>query len=46
MNGLLGTFFLKNFNESGLSPWYTNDFTEELNTPEWTFYGNCLKRFP
>jgi hypothetical protein len=37
---------LKNFSNPSMSPWYSSDFTEELNTPEWTFYGQCLKRFP
>lgn len=36
---------LKNPNDSGLSPWYTLDFGEELVTPEWTFYNSELKRF-
>jgi hypothetical protein len=25
------------------SPWYSTDFGEVLNTPEWTFYANQLK---
>jgi len=26
-----------------LSPWYSTDFGDVLNTPEWTFYANQLK---
>jgi uncharacterized protein DUF4846 len=36
---------LKNFNNDSLNPWYPLDFGEVLNTPEWTFYKNDLKRF-
>ncbi|MFL5751915.1 MAG: DUF4846 domain-containing protein [Bacteroidia bacterium] len=35
---------LKNFNSS-LSPWYSVDFGEELETPEWTFTKKQLMRF-
>jgi hypothetical protein len=27
------------------SPWYSVDFGEILETPEWTFYKTDLKRF-
>lgn len=36
---------LKNYNEPDLSPWYRLDFENQLDTPEWTFYQNDLKRF-
>jgi hypothetical protein len=36
---------LKNFNDDGLSPWYSLNFREELKTPEWTFGRDQLKRF-
>ncbi len=36
---------LQNFNEKGISPWYTTDFENELLTPEWTFERADLKRF-
>ena len=36
---------LKNFNETGLSPWYSTNFDETLYTPEWTFSKTDLKRF-
>ncbi|MFT7603416.1 MAG: hypothetical protein ACI8VT_000983, partial [Saprospiraceae bacterium] len=36
---------LKNYENDSLSPWYSLDFGEQLNTPEWTFYKNNLKRF-
>lgn len=36
---------LINPNNSGLSPWYREDFGETLNTPEWTFKKSDLKRF-
>jgi len=28
-----------------MSPWYSEDFGQVLNTPEWTFFLNELKRF-
>jgi hypothetical protein len=34
---------LKNFNDSDLSPWYSEDFGEQLLTPEWTFERESLK---
>jgi len=37
---------LKNPNDSKLSPWYSlTNLTNELNTPEWNFNVNELKRF-
>ncbi|MDH5598685.1 MAG: DUF4846 domain-containing protein [Cyclobacteriaceae bacterium] len=36
---------LKNPNDPALSPWYTTDFGATLNTPEWRFDENSLKRF-
>lgn len=36
---------LKNPGDSRLSPWYELDFGEELETPNWTFKKNDLKRF-
>lgn len=36
---------LKNEQDEGISPWYSVDFGEELNTPEWTFKRGDLKRF-
>lgn len=36
---------LKNPSNEDLSPWYSADFGDVLNTPEWTFYENELKRF-
>lgn len=36
---------LKNPQNKQLSPWYFCDFENELQTPEWTFYKNNLKRF-
>jgi len=36
---------LKNPSNEDLSPWYSTDFGDVLNTPEWTFYKNELKRF-
>ncbi len=35
---------LKNNNDK-ISPWYSVDFGEILETPEWTFYKTDLKRF-
>jgi len=37
---------LKNPNNNNLSPWYSADFEEILETPEWTFTKNDLYRFP
>jgi hypothetical protein len=37
---------LRNPDDPELSPWYDLDFGDELVTPEWTFRGGCLKRFP
>ena len=36
---------LKNPNSNSLSPWYSLDFKGDLQTPEWLFYRNELKRF-
>ncbi len=36
---------LKNPNDAKLSPWYSVDFGEVLQTPEWTFRKIDLKRF-
>ncbi|QQS28290.1 MAG: DUF4846 domain-containing protein [Sphingobacteriales bacterium] len=36
---------LKNLNDPSLSPWYHNDEALQLNTPEWNFDTNSLKRF-
>ncbi len=36
---------LKNPNNNKISPWYSVDFGEILETPEWTFYKTDLKRF-
>ena len=36
---------LNNPNDRGLSPWYSIDFGKSLNTPEWRFERNALKRF-
>ena len=36
---------LKNPSDPALSPWYSADFTGELETPEWTFTAAQLKRF-
>ena len=36
---------LKNPNNKDMSPWYSTDFGEILNTPEWTFNRSDLKRF-
>lgn len=34
---------LKNMNDIGISPWYKNDISGKLYTPEWTFETNQLK---
>lgn len=36
---------LRNFNNHNLSPWYSEDFGSQLETPEWTFERNSLKTF-
>jgi len=36
---------LKNNADSMKSPWYSSDFGEQLNTPEWTFNKEQLMRF-
>jgi len=36
---------LKNPKDTVLSPWYSADISNELQTPEWTFTKNQLKRF-
>ncbi len=37
---------LKNLYNKKISPWYSAKFTTTLNTPEWTFSKDDLKRFP
>jgi len=37
---------LINPNDAQLSPWFSSDFGEILQTPEWTFGKNDLMRFP
>lgn len=39
------TQILKNLNDNKLSPWYSADFGEELQTPEWDFSKSELMRF-
>lgn len=39
------TQLLINPNDKNLSPWYSLDFGDTLNTPEWTFKKDQLKRF-
>jgi len=36
---------LKNYNDESISPWYSIDFGDVLDTPEWRFYKDDLKRF-
>ena len=36
---------LKNFNDDAISPWFSVNFVEQLNTPEWTFTKDDLKQF-
>lgn len=36
---------LKNLHNAALSPWYSEDFGEQLHTPEWTFDRDALKSF-
>lgn len=36
---------LKNFNDNLLSPWYSEDFGEVLETPEWDFGKTNLRRY-
>jgi len=36
---------VKNLNDPGLSPWYSTDFGDSLDTPEWTFDRNTLMTF-
>ena len=36
---------LKNPNNEAISPWYEVNNENEINTPEWTFKANELKRF-
>lgn len=36
---------LVNPNDDDLNPWFSNDFGEELRTPEWTFKQDMLKTF-
>ena len=37
---------LKNFNDPGLSPWYSMKNLDILKTPEWAFSKDALRRFP
>jgi hypothetical protein len=37
---------LKNLQDSELSPWYDLDLEDDLQTPEWTFELQALRRFP
>lgn len=37
---------LHNPRDKGLSPWYSNQFTGRLVTPEWMFEKEQLRRFP
>ena len=37
---------LKNNNDKNISPWYYLDYGETLNTPEYPFAADQLKRFP
>ena len=39
------TQILQNPNDTKISPWYSIDFGERLNTPEWSFEATDLKRF-
>lgn len=39
------TQVLQNPNDENLSPWYSEDFGAELETPQWTFTDKDLKRF-
>lgn len=39
------THILKNSNDSKLSPWYNAKSSDEINTPEWSFYKSDLRRF-
>lgn len=36
---------LKNYNSQEMSPWYSEDFGDFLETPEWTFKSSELMRF-
>ncbi len=36
---------LKNLNNSSISPWYSTNFTGDLETPEWTFTKEQLMRW-
>jgi len=36
---------LKNFNKASISPWYSTDFSGDLETPEWTFSKDQLMRW-
>jgi len=36
---------LKNLHETHLSPWYSTEFDNRLDTPEWIFYKSDLLRF-
>jgi hypothetical protein len=36
---------LKNFNDKELSPWYSEDFGPVLETPEWNFDRDALRRY-
>ncbi|MEO8147639.1 MAG: DUF4846 domain-containing protein [Bacteroidia bacterium] len=36
---------LKNFSNQKTSPWYSINFGNKLETPQWDFYSNQLMRF-
>ena len=36
---------LKNLNNASISPWYSTNFTGDLETPEWTFSKDQLMRW-
>src|SRR5688572_13032870 len=39
------THVIKNPNNETLSPWYSTDVNDAIQTPEWSFYPSQLKRF-
>jgi hypothetical protein len=39
------TQILQNPNNKNISPWYSLNFQDQLNTPEWTFSSKQVKRF-
>jgi hypothetical protein len=36
---------LKNFSDESISPWYKNSISDQLNSPQWSFYMSELKSF-